>query len=453
MLNLSSVRSLLFALAVLSVVVLGMPTTSSAGVIFSVSFGPPPLPVYEQPYCPGEGFIWTPGYWAYDYDFGDYYWVPGTWVRAPRVGYYWTPGYWAWFGNRYVFYEGYWGPQIGFYGGINYGYGYFGNGYDGGRWERGRFFYNRSVTNVNVTTIHNVYNTTVINRTTVNRVSYNGGNGGISARPTRQQETFARQRHLAPVADQTQHRQLARVDREQRASVNHGRPAIAATARPRDFKDRVPAREAGGAYNPPANRAPSDQRGNRREAQRVENNQQANRAGQRAENNQQVNRPGQRPANEQRNQDWRRPNTNNSNERPPSAVHPTDRPRNERPAPVNTGDARREQQNQREQQRVNQRQEQERQRVQQNQERQNQRMEQQRANDSRRQQAEQRQQQQRVEQRREPPQQQQRVEQRREPPPQQQQRAEPRREQPQQAREPANRDESKEKKDRPPNER
>src|SRR5882724_2843459 len=401
MLNFPSVRSLLFALAVLSVVVLGMPTTSSAGVIFSVSFGPPPLPVYEQPYCPGEGFIWTPGYWAYDYDFGDYYWVPGTWVRAPRVGYYWTPGYWAWFGNRYVFYDGYWGPQVGFYGGINYGYGYFGNGYDGGRWERGRFYYNRSVNNVNVTNIHNVYNTTIINRTTVNHVSYNGGNGGIPARPTRQQETFARERHLAPVADQTQHRQLARGDREQRASINHGRPAIAATPRPRDFKERVPAREAGGAYNPPANRAPSDQRDNRREAQRQENNQQANRPGQRAENNQQANRPGQRAGNQQRVQEQRQ----QKNDRPPSAVQPRDTQRGERSAPVNTGDARREQQNQREQQRVNQRQDQERQRVQQNQERQNQRMEQQRANDSRRLQAEQ--QNQRAEQRREQQQQQQ----------------------------------------------
>jgi hypothetical protein len=429
MLNLPSVRSLLFALAVLSVVVLGMPTTSSAGVIFSVSFGPPPLPVYEQPLCPGEGFIWTPGYWAYDYDFGDYYWVPGTWVRAPRVGYYWTPGYWAWGGNRYLFYEGYWGPQIGFYGGINYGYGYFGNGYDGGRWERGRFFYNRSVTNVNVTNIHNVYNTTVINRTTVNRVSYNGGNGGISARPTRQQETFARQRHLSPVADQTQHRQLARVDREQRASVNHGRPAIAATTRPRDFKDRVPAREAGGAYNPPANRAPTDQRGNRHDVQHP-GNQQANHPGQRPENNHQANHPGQHAENQPRVQEERQ-----KNDRPPTAMAPRDVPRGNHPAPV-TGDNRHEQQNQNqhEQQRV---------KEQQNQERQNQHMEQQRANEARRQQAEQPHQQ---------PQHQQRVEQTHERPQPPQQTAEPRHEQqPQHQQQHQNAEESKEKKDRPPN--
>ena len=441
MLNVSSVRSLLLALIVLSVVVLGLPTASSAGVVFSVSFGPPALPVYEQPYCPGDGYMWTPGYWAYDYDFGDYYWVPGTWVRAPRVGYFWTPGYWAYSGTRFVFYEGYWGPQVGFYGGINYGYGYFGNGYDGGRWERGRFFYNRSVNNVNVTTIHNVYNTTVINRT-VNRVSFNGGNGGINARPTREQENFSRQSHLAPVADQNQHRQLARRDREQRASVNHGRPAIAASARPADFKDRVPAREAGGAYNPPANRAAGDQRGNRRDVQRPENNRQAN-------------RPDRSPVNDQQSERLRRARENNNkNDRPASAVHPrpndarpddahpNDRPRAER-SPANTRDSSRDQPNQRAVEKPNHRQDQERPRVQQRPEPPNQKIERQQADNARRQQAEQQRQNQRVEQR---------TQQRHEP---QQARVEQqqRREQPQQRRQPANRDESRPKKDGPPTER
>ena len=47
---------------------------------------------------------------------------------APEVGFLWTPGYWGWGGDGFVFYEGYWGPQVGFYGGINYGFGYFGDG-------------------------------------------------------------------------------------------------------------------------------------------------------------------------------------------------------------------------------------------------------------------------------------------------------------------------------------
>jgi len=41
-----------------------------------VQIGPPALPVCEQPLCPGDGCIWTHGYWAYGDD--GYYWVPGT---------------------------------------------------------------------------------------------------------------------------------------------------------------------------------------------------------------------------------------------------------------------------------------------------------------------------------------------------------------------------------------
>lgn len=247
----SSVRTFLFGLVLLS-----LSAASFAQLSISVSFAPPELPVYEQPLCPGDGYLWTPGYWAYSNDFDDYYWVPGTWVMAPEVGLLWTPAYWGWGGNGYVFYDGYWGSQVGFYGGISYGYGYFGEGYQGGRWQEGHFYYNRSVSNVNVTNIHNVYNTTVINSTTVTRVSFNGGNGGITARPTPQNETFAHEKHIAPVAAQSQHMQAARANPELRASVNHGTPAIAATPKPGALNDRavVPAKQAAKPYNPPVNR-------------------------------------------------------------------------------------------------------------------------------------------------------------------------------------------------------
>src|ERR1017187_1295568 len=29
---------------------------------------PPPLPEYSQPPCPGDNYIWTPGYWSYASD-------------------------------------------------------------------------------------------------------------------------------------------------------------------------------------------------------------------------------------------------------------------------------------------------------------------------------------------------------------------------------------------------
>jgi hypothetical protein len=112
-----SIRLLLCAFLMLAI-----PRTSSAGIILSIGIAPPPLPVYEQPLCPGDDYIWTLGYWAYG-DHG-YFWVPGTWGWIPEPGFLWTPGYWGWGDGVFVFHEGCWGPHIGFYGGINYGFGY-----------------------------------------------------------------------------------------------------------------------------------------------------------------------------------------------------------------------------------------------------------------------------------------------------------------------------------------
>ena len=62
-----------------AVLMLALSSALFAQLSVVVSFGPPALPVYVQPPCPAEGYIWTPGYWAYDPNFGDYYRVPGTW--------------------------------------------------------------------------------------------------------------------------------------------------------------------------------------------------------------------------------------------------------------------------------------------------------------------------------------------------------------------------------------
>jgi hypothetical protein len=84
----------------------------------------------------------------------------------------------------------------------------------------------------------------------VNRVSYNGGNGGIEARPTPEEQTAANERHIPPVAAQTQHVQAARSNPQLRASANHGKPPIAATDRPGEFSGRgvVAAKDAGAPY-------------------------------------------------------------------------------------------------------------------------------------------------------------------------------------------------------------
>jgi len=249
--RLVSIRSLLGFIGFL---LLSGAAYAQVGVGIAVSFGPPELPVYEQPICPGEGYLWTPGYWAWDGD--DYYWVPGTWVLAPQPGFLWTPGYWAWGGRGYYFHEGYWGPVVGFYGGINYGFGYFGRGYEGGRWEHNHFYYNRTVNNVNVTVIHNTYNTTVVNNYGRSRVSYNGGHGGLNEHATSSEDAAYRGRHIGPVADQRHHMDEARGNPQLRASSNHGRPPIAATEKPGSFSghDTVPAREGGHYDRPPQSR-------------------------------------------------------------------------------------------------------------------------------------------------------------------------------------------------------
>jgi hypothetical protein len=251
-------RSKIVQLLLLSLVSLAASRGASGqiGIGISVSFGPPPLPVYEQPICPAAGYLWIPGYWAYDDDDG-YYWVPGTWVEAPQVGFLWTPGYWGWNGGAYVWNEGYWGPEVGFYGGINYGFGYFGTGFGGGEWRGDSFYYNTAVVHVNEVNITNVY----VNKTVIvnndSRVAFNGGQGGTQARPSAQEEAYARQTHTPPVSAQTQQVQKARSNPQLRASANHGKPPIAATAKPGDFETgAVAARKAGGAYKaPPPNAA------------------------------------------------------------------------------------------------------------------------------------------------------------------------------------------------------
>lgn len=229
------------------------PLPASAGIFISVGFAPPVLPVYQQPICPADGYIWTPGYWGYGPE--GYYWVPGVWVMAPQPGLLWTPGYWGWGGSAFIFHEGYWGPHVGFYGGVNYGFGYGGTGYQGGYWNHGAFAYNRTVNNINVTNIHNTYNTTVVNNNvTVNRVSYNGGQGGLQARATQQEMQAQREQHFQPTQNQMTHQQNAQGNRAQYASVNHGVPPMAAQARVGDRANFVPARGAmparGGAPAP-----------------------------------------------------------------------------------------------------------------------------------------------------------------------------------------------------------
>jgi WXXGXW repeat (2 copies) len=200
----------------------------------SASQPPPPLPDYDQPPCPDPTFLWAPGYWGFEPAAG-YYWVPGTWAAPPMVGVLWTPGYWGFADSVYVFHNGYWGPHVGYYGGVNYGGGYAGAGFVGARWVGNSIRYNTAVTNVNRTIIHNTYSETVTNNVTVNKASYVGGPGGNSAQPTAPELAAARDKKVAATPAQTQHAHAAAANPESFAAQNRGQPSIAATPRPGAF--------------------------------------------------------------------------------------------------------------------------------------------------------------------------------------------------------------------------
>jgi hypothetical protein len=192
-----------------------------------VAEAPPPLLNDEQPPCAEDGDLWTPGYWAWR---GRYYWVRGTWVRPPRAGVLWTPGYWEYAGAVYAFHAGYWGPHIGFYGGINYGFGYVGVGFAGGRWVGNSFTYNKAVSNVDTSVIHHTYSEAVVNNVTLNKVSYNGGSGGTVTAATMQERAAAAEPHLPPTALQRQITQQAAMNPALMAGANEGHAAVARAA-------------------------------------------------------------------------------------------------------------------------------------------------------------------------------------------------------------------------------
>jgi hypothetical protein len=192
-----ALRTLIFA-AVLT----GASARSSAGVILRITVAPPPLRVYVQPPCPAEGYIWTPGYWKYTRD--GYIWIPGAWVQPPELGFLFTPGYWEFVDGAYMWHHSYWGPHVGYYGGVNYGFGYPGDGFFGGRWEGGHFFYNREASNAGER-FHYAYREKVVDH----------GRGGASFHDARED------RHDGRRADRGDHRKEDRRDDRKDARKEH----------------------------------------------------------------------------------------------------------------------------------------------------------------------------------------------------------------------------------------
>ncbi len=206
---------------------------------------PPPLPEYDQPAAPADDYIWNPGYW--NYASTGYYWVPGIWCAPPFAGALWTPPYWAYDNRHYRFHRGYWGPHVGYYGGVNYGFGYVGYGYYGGYWRGRDFYYNRAVTNVNIEHVHNVYQRTVIlngesyGPRPNNRISYNGGPGGLRVQPRPEELGAMQEAHYAPLPAQRDNRLAAATNRSQFFDVNRGQPAQAFGTRALGSASNIPA--------------------------------------------------------------------------------------------------------------------------------------------------------------------------------------------------------------------
>jgi WXXGXW repeat (2 copies) len=205
---------------------------AQANFVFTAPSAPPPLPVYSQPALPGPGYLWIPGYWAWNGQ--TYYWTPGYWMLPPAAGLLWTPAYWAWNAadGDYVFRSGYWAKTVGFYGGINYGFGYTGDGYQGGYWKNDQFYYNRAVNDLGNFHVASYANQVLA---PVTHVSYNGGRGGATVRPSPSQVAMEHERHVAPTGEQILHRDAASRIPTQRYDENKGAPPIPATARASDI--------------------------------------------------------------------------------------------------------------------------------------------------------------------------------------------------------------------------
>jgi len=266
------IRNLLAAALIVAPMLVLPATQAQIGLSLSINIAPPALPVYEQPPLPATGYIWTPGYWSYGE--AGYFWVPGVWVQPPTAGLLWTPGYWGYEGGAYGWHAGYWGPHIGFYGGVNYGFGYGGVGFAGGEWRGGVFAYNRAVANFGIVQVTNVYeNHEIVERTTIvntEHVSFNGG-AGLQVRATAVEMQAVNEHHFEATTEQVHHVNFAAQDRAQLASVNQGRPATMASAnisayhqvaqqhvqsQPISSNDR----SVGRNYNPNTREANQDQR-------------------------------------------------------------------------------------------------------------------------------------------------------------------------------------------------
>jgi hypothetical protein len=96
-------KRILKSIALTSLFILGLITTTSAQVYVRVV---PRPPVYARPPCPHPGHIWVGGEWRYNGR--GYEWREGYWAPPPRRYHEWIPGHWrnTRYGYRWI--QGHW---------------------------------------------------------------------------------------------------------------------------------------------------------------------------------------------------------------------------------------------------------------------------------------------------------------------------------------------------------
>ena len=88
--------------------VLSTPAVARVNLNLGIEVAPPPPQVEVVP-APRPGYVWAPGYWAWEG--GRHVWVGGHWVSVRR-GYYWVPDRWVEYrgprGAHWHFQPGHW---------------------------------------------------------------------------------------------------------------------------------------------------------------------------------------------------------------------------------------------------------------------------------------------------------------------------------------------------------
>ena len=94
----------------------------------------PPAPLYERAPAVRRGYVWSPGYWAWNGH--RHHWVTGTYI-VERPGYVYAPPAWQQRGGRWYMEQGRWSSRGDHYAGNGYGrQGFYDNGYRGGDRDR-----------------------------------------------------------------------------------------------------------------------------------------------------------------------------------------------------------------------------------------------------------------------------------------------------------------------------